>query len=70
MLDLPQVSGVRHLKLDPSGDGASLTAERVTDEGYDVVRCALPALITVTRMLRRRYTRGGRNGKRRKKSPW
>ena len=48
MLDLPQVSGVRHLKLDPSGDGASLTAERVTDEGYDVVRCALPALITVT----------------------
>ena len=48
MLDLPQVSGVRHLELDSSGDGASLTAERVTDEGHDVVRCALPALITVT----------------------
>ena len=48
MLDLPQVSGVRHLELDSSGDGASLMAERVTDEGHDVVRCALPALITVT----------------------
>ena len=48
MLDLPQVSGVRHLKLDSTGEIASLTAERVTDEGHDVVRCALPALITVT----------------------
>ena len=49
MLDLPQVSGVRHLGLDVSTDGsASLTAERITDEGHDVVRCALPALITVT----------------------
>ena len=49
MLDLPQVSGVRHLELDVSTDGsASLMAERITDEGHDVVRCALPALITVT----------------------
>ncbi len=48
MLDLPQVSGVRHLKLEESSDGVSLTAERITDEGHDVVRCALPALITVT----------------------
>ncbi len=48
MLDLPQVSTVRHLELDASGDGAALVAERVTDEGHDVVRCALPALITVT----------------------
>ena len=49
MLDLPQVSGVRHLELDVSTDGSSsLTAERITDEGHDVVRCALPALITVT----------------------
>ena len=48
MLDLPQVSGVRHLELDASGDGAVLVAERITDEGHDVVRCALPALITVT----------------------
>lgn len=48
MLDLPQVSGVRHLELETSGDGAALVAERITDEGHDVVRCALPALITVT----------------------
>ncbi len=44
MLDLPQVSGVRHLEIG----GGELTAHRVTDEGYDVVRCQLPALITVT----------------------
>lgn len=48
MLDLPQVSGVRHLELDATGDSTALVAERVTDEGHDVVRCALPALITVT----------------------
>ena len=51
MLDLPQVSGVRHLELKGSSDGAdgaSLVAERITDEGHDVVQCALPALITVT----------------------
>lgn len=50
LLDLPQVSTVRHLELDLAandGNGA-LTAERLTDEGYDVVRCPLPALITVT----------------------
>ena len=48
MLDLPQVSGVRRLELDASDGGASVTVERITDEGYDVVRCALPLLITVT----------------------
>ncbi len=49
MLDLPQVSGVRHLELDVSADdGVALKAERITDEGHDVVRCALPALIMVT----------------------
>ena len=48
MLDMPQVSGVRHLELDTQGDGAALVAERITDEGHDVARCALPALITVT----------------------
>lgn len=50
LLDLPQVSAVRRLELDlaaNNGNGA-LTAERLTDEGYDVVRCDLPALITVT----------------------
>ena len=48
MLDLPQVSGVRRLELNADGDSIALEAERITDEGYDVVRCALPALITVT----------------------
>ena len=48
MLDLPQVSGVRRIDLNADGDSIALEAERITDEGYDVVRCALPALITVT----------------------
>ena len=68
MLDLPQVSGVRHLEifsprvtspgtLETSSDisvaddmktNGWLLAERVTDEGHDVMRCELPALITVT----------------------
>lgn len=50
LLDLPQVSAVRRLELDLAADGGNgaLTAERLTDEGYDVVRCDLPALITVT----------------------
>lgn len=46
MLGLPQVTAVR--KLEVSEDGKEIIAERVTDEGYDVVRCPLPALITVT----------------------
>ena len=50
LLDLPQVSAVRRLELDLAANGGNgaLTAERLTDEGYDVVRCNLPALITVT----------------------
>ena len=44
MMGIPQVTGVRHLELT---DG-SMTARRITDEGYDVVQCPLPALITVT----------------------
>ena len=50
LLDLPQVSAVRRLEIDLAADGGNgaLTAERLTDEGYDVVRCNLPALITVT----------------------
>ncbi len=54
MLDLPIVSAVRQLELHPNdasdanNGSAHLTAERITDAGYDVVRCQLPALITVT----------------------
>ena len=46
LLDLPQITNVRKLTLDPQA--AALTAERATDEGYDLVQCNLPALITVT----------------------
>ena len=48
MLNLPQVSGVLRIDLNADGDSIALEAERITDEGYDVVNCALPALITVT----------------------
>lgn len=44
MLGIPMVTGVRHLELS----GGSMTARRITDEGYDLVQCLLPALITVT----------------------
>ena len=46
LLDLPQITNVRKLTLD--AQAAALTAERATDEGYDLVQCNLPALITVT----------------------
>ncbi|CAI8007806.1 Electron transfer flavoprotein subunit beta [Geodia barretti] len=71
MLDLPQVSGVRHLELDVSTDGsASLTAERITDEGHDVVRCARCRRSSrLLRMSRLRYILGGRNGRLRWRSP-
>ncbi|MCH9038914.1 MAG: electron transfer flavoprotein alpha/ beta subunit [Chloroflexi bacterium] len=44
MMGIPQVTGVRHLQLS----GGFMTARRITDEGYDIVECPLPALITVT----------------------
>jgi len=46
LLDLPQVTGVSRLEVSDSGKG--LTAERLTDEGHQLVHCPLPALITVT----------------------
>ena len=45
-LDLPQITAVRSLQMSESGD--SITAERLTDEGHDVISCPLPALISVT----------------------
>ena len=45
-LDLPQITAVRSLQMSESGD--SIIAERLTDEGHDVVSCPLPALISVT----------------------
>ena len=46
MLDLPQITVVQRLELSDSGK--AITAERLTDEGHEVVHCRLPAVITVT----------------------
>ena len=46
LLDLPQITGVRHLEI--SDAGSSITVERVTEVGHDEVYCRLPALIAVT----------------------
>ncbi len=45
LLDLPQITAVTRLEV--SSSQTSITAERLTDAGRDLVRCALPALITV-----------------------
>ncbi len=46
MLGLPQITGVRRIEFSDSGK--SIAAERLTDDGHEVVYCPLPALITVT----------------------
>ncbi len=47
-LDVPQVTFVR--KLEVSADG-SATAQRMMDDGYDVVRTSLPAVFTVVKEI-------------------
>ncbi len=44
LLDLPAVTFARRVEIT----GGHLTAERQTPAGYDVVACALPALVTLT----------------------
>ena len=46
LLGLPHISQVR--KLDYLADTNSIVAERITDEGYQVIECVLPALVCVT----------------------
>ena len=46
LLELPFVGNVR--KLEQAQADNSLIVERVVDEGYEVVRCPLPALVGVT----------------------
>jgi len=46
LLGIPHLSGVRTLAIDEGG--RSLTAERETDDGVDLVQCPLPALVTVS----------------------
>ncbi len=46
LLGLPHISQVRKLDLRP--ESRSVVAERITDEGYQVVECPLPAVVCVT----------------------
>ncbi|MCH8898092.1 MAG: electron transfer flavoprotein subunit beta/FixA family protein, partial [Chloroflexi bacterium] len=46
LMALPHVSQVR--KLDFRADGKSILVERVTDEGHQVIKCPLPAVVCVT----------------------
>lgn len=54
LLGLPHISQVRKLNYDTQGN--RLMAERLTDEGHEVVSCPLPALVCVTEgVARERY---------------
>jgi electron transfer flavoprotein beta subunit len=44
LLRIPNVTAVRKLELDENG----FRIERQTDDGYDVLACPMPALVTVT----------------------
>ena len=46
LLGIPHISQVR--KLEYQGDGKGIVAERITDEGYQVIESPLPALVCVT----------------------
>ena len=46
LMGLPHVSHVR--KLDLSADRRNVVAERITDEGFQVLECPLPAVVCVT----------------------
>ncbi|PKB72939.1 MAG: hypothetical protein BZY75_04535 [SAR202 cluster bacterium Io17-Chloro-G7] len=46
LMSIPHVGQVR--KLDLEAENKAFLAERVTDEGYQVIRCPLPALACVT----------------------
>ncbi len=49
LLGIPHVSRAR--KLDFQADSNTIRVERVTDDGYEVVQCPLPALVTATEGL-------------------
>ena len=46
LMGLPHISNVRNLEVDRAAN--RITVERVTDEGYQVLECALPAVVCVT----------------------
>ena len=47
-LDIPQITYVRKIE---DLDDKSIRAERMTEEGYDVIEASLPALITVVKEI-------------------
>src|SRR5215470_11144866 len=49
LLDIPHVGGV--CKLDFNGAADHVIAERETDEGFETIKCKLPALITAAERL-------------------
>jgi len=49
LLDIPQVTAVRKLTVNDSGQ--TLTVERETDSGFEMVECPLPALLSATEDL-------------------
>ena len=51
LLDVPQVTGVIELRV--SEDGKLLTAVRETDEGFETLECALPAVLSAGERLNR-----------------
>jgi electron transfer flavoprotein beta subunit len=46
-LGIAALTGARKLTVEPSGDGTVLTAERQTEEGYEVVSATTPAVVSV-----------------------
>ena len=46
MMDVPQITAATALEI--LGNGAAIRATRLTDEGYQILECDLPALVTVT----------------------
>jgi len=48
LLGIPQVTYVRKLSIE---DGGVATAERMMEDGYDVIRAPLPALFTVVKEI-------------------
>ena len=46
LMGIPHISNVRKLEVDRAA--GRITAERVTDSGYQILQCPLPALVCVT----------------------
>lgn len=46
ILGVPQITAVSKLDMDP--EAGSISATRLTDEGYQELECPLPALVTIT----------------------